>query len=116
MRGGHIVGTKRVDATTFKAAGAFDDPDVFAHVARVQICVELLAPEGEQAVEAIDAAIRAATAPAVVPAIDEAKSLIVPVPIAARVYGCIHGSLHLVKVANLDKQRWIVDATNVGVR
>src|SRR5205085_141868 len=86
-----------VDAAAFEAAGAFNDPEVFAKLAAVQVDVELLGPKDEEPVEAVRVLVRIA----VMPAVDETNDLRTPGPVAAGVYLCVHGGLHLVEVACL---------------
>src|SRR5579875_2164771 len=103
--------TGLIEATALKAARTLDYPEMLAQRATIQVHVELLRPELEQSIQTIHAAIGIA----IMPAIDQAQRLRMPVPVPSRMHLRIHGPLHRIQISDLVEQRLIIDAADMRI-
>ena len=90
VRDGNLRRVMIVDAAIFEAASSFDHPEVLPQVIHANI--ELLRPEIEEVLKAIDTTIRVA----IMPAINQAERLCTPVPVTTRMHNRVHRLLHLI--------------------
>src|SRR5947209_7508229 len=95
VNNGDLGGIVLVDAAALVTGRSLDNPEVLAELTTVDIYMKLLCPEIKDSKQIVRSMI------AIVPAIDQAKRLCMPVPTTARSHRRIHGALHLVEVVDL---------------
>src|SRR5579884_387281 len=95
VNNGDLSGIILVDATALVTARSLYNPEMLTELAPIHIYMKLLCPEIKDSKQIIRSMI------AIVPAINQAKRLGMPIPTGARPYRSIHCVLHLVEVVDL---------------
>src|SRR5947209_16291141 len=95
MHNGDLSGIIPVDATALVTGRSLDNPEMLAELTTVHVYVKLLGPEIKDSKQIVGSTI------AIIPAINQAKRLCMPVPTRTRSHHRIHGMLHLFEVVDL---------------
>src|SRR5579859_3938161 len=112
MRDRYLITIIGIDATPLKATSPFHHPEMFPQLPAIQVDLKLLRPESKEAIETIHTGVGIA----IMPAIDQAKGLVMPVPVPAGMDRAIHRGLHLIEIIYLVIEGLIVNATNVRIK
>src|SRR6266487_4733462 len=85
---------------------------MLTQLSAIQVNMKLLRPERKQRGEAVDTCIRIA----IMPTVDQAKRLCMPIPMPSRMHSIIHCILHLIQVTHLVLYRLYINASYMWIK